>query len=147
MSDSNRGLIIAGVIGGIFSIVAALINIFPEVREKPTVSRNIDEPTNNSETVKLKDFIDDCYSGDDRACNKAGLMIGDGEGAAIDLEESANYYKKACGLGSGVGCRNYARRLVQGKGVSKDISDATYYYREACDLGYEKACRELDDLD
>ena len=148
MSNSNRGLIITGLITGMFSIVVALIGIFPELREKPTDSKNIDEPTDsrNSETVKLKDFIDDCYRGDDRACNEAGLMIGDGKGAAVDLEESANYYKKACELGSGVGCRNYARRLLQGKGVSEDISEATYYYQEACDLGYEKACRELDEL-
>ena len=92
-------------------------------------------------------YLDACYGDNDAdACNDAGVMIGDGKGAYPDLERSAELYKRACELGSALGCRNYARRLRQGKGVPLNVSEAKYYYEEACYLGDEEACEELDYL-
>ena len=153
-----------GVIGAATATIHTIVKILKNIRtrdkeDKPSINftqqifyKREDDYNDEmyqskyTDRERLEDYLDACYKGDGRACNDAGVMIGDGKGAARDLKKSAKLYKKACKLGNATGCCNYARRLRKGKGVALDINKAKYYYEIACDLGNEEACEELDYL-
>ena len=98
------------------------------------------------QVAELQVYLTRCSDGVGEACNSAAFRIGDGKGAPVDFEKSAELYLRACELGSGRGCRNYGRRLKLGKGLETDLEAAKSYYARACELNYAKACQELESL-
>lgn len=106
-------------------------------------TRQTDDSANGR---KLEALLKSCESDDGAACNDAGRMIGDGEGADVDWEWSATLYLRACELDNAMGCRNAAGRYKKGRGLQRDLGRAEDLYKHACELGLLKACEELDKL-
>jgi hypothetical protein len=103
----------------------------------------LETPLDPEDVSLLENYKLQCDAGDAVACNSAGVMIGDREGAERDYELSATFYERACDLDYGKGCRNAARRYRRGKGRPKDMETAVSLYEKSCDLRYSKGCSDL----
>ena len=139
---------IGGVLGaGVVAVVAAWAVFYLGPPKEPDGGSVSTLPAlNPTEVAELQVYLTRCSDGVGEACNSAAVRIGDGKGAPVDFEKSAELYLRACELGSGRGCRNYGRRLKLGKGVEIDLEAAKSYYVRACELNYAKACQELASL-
>ena len=157
-NQEHKSAIIAAQAAIAASIIAAIATLGDGLITKLIPSPSVQETTAESSTpkrseiplpekdpkvVELKSYIDRCYNNDDgKACNSAGIRIGDGRGAHLDLEKSADLYNKACELGNKTGCYNYGLRLERGKGIKTDLEQAKLFYIKACELGHTKACEK-----
>lgn len=85
-----------------------------------------------------------CEAGEAKACVATGgrYLLGL-EGRAKDETKAATTLKRACDLGSVLGCETYARMLDEGRGVPKDTATANTLFTKACDLKAGGACRSL----
>lgn len=66
------------------------------------------------------------------------LMTGYGS-TPINLEEAAQWMKKASENGNPKALCNYGMMLMEGKGVPKDVAASLPYFKEAADKGYPLA--------
>lgn len=64
-----------------------------------------------------------------------GLMLRDGQGVSVNLQESIMYFAKAAAQGNTTGQVNLAWMYDTGKGVSKDYKEAVKWYRKAAEQG------------
>ena len=150
--DQPKSTIISALITGTATLLAVVVAAFlhPEMvgnilpifsKENNTVEQ---DNTTDREADELRTLLDDCYNRYyASSCVSAGVMIGDGKGKPIDLEESADLYKKGCDWDNGRGCYNYALRLARGKGVPKNESEAEFFFEKACEFNHSKACKIL----
>lgn len=70
-----------------------------------------------------------------RAMAEVGLMLSNGDGAPMDLNEAAVWFKKSAEAGSTEGMLLYAECLLGGKGVSVNEAGAASLYTQAAALG------------
>ena len=54
--------------------------------------------------------------------------------------KAADYYRKACDLGYGVGCYNLGISYYNGEGVKQSYSEAKKFYGKACDMKDDLGC-------
>ena len=72
-------------------------------------------------------------------CVNLGSMHENGDGTR-DLNATYSYYKKACKLENGYGCKMQGLALENWVGTRKDIAKATELYSKDCDLKDQEGC-------
>ncbi|OHT03100.1 hypothetical protein TRFO_29572 [Tritrichomonas foetus] len=72
-----------------------------------------------------------------RALSSGFIFLGN----HAELNESAQYFKKAADLGNSEAMYNYAKMCARGLGVDQNVTEAFNYYMLASDLGDYKAMR------
>ncbi len=77
---------------------------------------------------------------DAAACAEAGLRYQDGDGTKADTTIAATFFRRACSLGSHVGCTDLAALMLAGDGVPKDTAAAAALLRDSCAAKYGRAC-------
>ncbi len=96
-----------------------------------------------------------CESGERDACYMLGhayetrddIWGAPVRGELVKRNDSAalRYFRKACELGDGKGCRRLGRMYKFGKGVTKDNVEAVRYYLQVCDQRDKQLCRDLSE--
>lgn len=85
--------------------------------------------------------------GDAEAALKLGLLLDQGPVAGSGLGSAADWYVKACDLGSPVGCHNVGVGFEYGKsGLDKNLESARAYYLRAARQGYMQSQYNLGSL-
>ena len=70
-------------------------------------------------------------------------MYAGGEGVDPDMEQAAEFYRRACGRvrrGDGESCFRLAGMYQSGTGVEQSNREAERYYNLACWNGYRAGC-------
>ena len=80
-----------------------------------------------------------CDANDADACKLLGFYI---FGKNEEPKLSAEYFKKACDLGSGVSCFMLGSQYFYGQGVQQDPALAAAYWKKGCDSkdAYNESC-------
>ncbi|MGC9967224.1 MAG: hypothetical protein ABSE08_17640 [Syntrophobacteraceae bacterium] len=77
------------------------------------------------------------------AALKLGLLLGEGRVSGPRYRTAGHWFKRACELGSMVGCHNTGVAYEYGTdGMAMDYVEASNYYRRAAEKGYME-CRGL----
>ncbi|MEJ7728503.1 MAG: tetratricopeptide repeat protein [Polyangiaceae bacterium] len=84
-----------------------------------------------------------CEAGDAGACD--ALASGYATIGSKDALQAVVYSRRACELGSGLGCRRLAIALVEGKGVVANPSQGRQALERSCNLGEAGSCFVLAD--
>jgi hypothetical protein len=83
-----------------------------------------------------------CQEGQARACMLVGVNFSTAEVHGNDNEMAAIFYRRACNLGSGIGCLYTGQRFQSGfDEVKKDKNAALVAYDTACKEGISSACQ------
>lgn len=83
-----------------------------------------------------------CQEGQARACMLVGVNFSTAESHGNDNEMASIFYRRACNLGSGIGCLYTGQRFQSGfDGVKKDKNAALVAYDTACKEGISSACQ------
>jgi len=83
-----------------------------------------------------------CQEGQARACMLVGVNFSTAESHGNDDEMASIFYRRACDLGSGIGCLYIGQRFQSGfDGIEKDKNAALKAYDTACREGISRACR------
>ena len=70
-------------------------------------------------------------------------MYDNGSGVKQSVFEAAKYFRKACTLEDGTGCKNLGGMYDNGSGVKQSDFEAVKYYRKACTLEKGTGCGNL----
>jgi uncharacterized protein len=93
------------------------------------------------EELYVKEQKDKCAKNDKEACCLLGIAYDHGKlGVAENNAKEAEYYRKACKLGSSKSCYNLGIMYANGEGMRRDLHQALSYLERGCDKGYERAC-------
>ena len=100
-----------------------------------------------NERPLFQDTLNDCNSGNARACFEAGQLYSNiiknsQYNAANTASKSAKLYKKSCELGYIKGCTAYGMSYYADKDRDPEKNDL-YYFNKACEGGDEVGCRLL----
>jgi hypothetical protein len=78
-----------------------------------------------------------CEAQNGDACSILAFYTGARRG---DVQKAAHLFKRACDLGSGMGCEGFARNLMRGEGVAKDETRAVDLLEQMCRAGRGRSC-------
>lgn len=84
-----------------------------------------------------------CSVNDSAACIKVGIKYYNGyDDIKQDYSEARKYFKKACDLNNGLGCRGVAKTYIDNRGWKTKINhiEVDKYNHKACDLNDPTAC-------
>lgn len=82
------------------------------------------------------DCFERCVAGNADACAVDGFL----RARAGDVANAATSYERACDLGSGSGCEQFARALMRGEGRLPNQSEAMNLFERMCRAGRGFAC-------
>lgn len=86
-----------------------------------------------------------CDRGDAASCVELGAALFSMRDPAL-AARSADYFTRACDLGSSIGCGDLGLSARDGKGVPRDLVRARAHFEAACAEGEQRFCMELGAL-
>jgi TPR repeat protein len=87
--------------------------------------------------------MDQCQSGDSRACNAVGVLFEYGRGTSADSTVASGFYSRACDASYAQACTNLAWLYSLGRGVPHDPEQALLLFTRAFDAS-RLACHRGD---
>lgn len=87
--------------------------------------------------------IEQCQSGDPKACNSMGVQFEYGHSTSPDSTIASGFYARACDANYAQGCTNLAWLYSLGRGVPHDTQQAMLLFTRAFDAS-RLACRRGD---
>jgi len=105
----------------------------------PLIMETLNKLTSNTISITTNKCKNNNYQG----CLDIGNFYYEGQDIPQDYIKAAEYYTKACNLGSPGGCYQLAEVYYHGKIEKKDIVKSNKYYKKSCNLGYSQACNVI----